>query len=167
MNDRAEAVCDFTRTGADYVDKPDFRVLDILARLCARFEKLYCYPSHQTLCELVFKFTGRRMSTRTLCRHLGALERDGWLGRQRRHETNMRGALELHSTLYVLTKRSVKWARSVASNVWNWSTGAAKSLLDIALPVVAQTLAREGHSHLRTAAQAPPKTWAGRYRGRP
>jgi DNA-binding HxlR family transcriptional regulator len=142
----------------DYVQKPDFRVLDIIGRLCVKFEKLYCYPNQKTLCELVFKFTGRSISVRSLCRHLGALERDGWIVRQRRHETNTSGELELHSTLYYLTKRAVQWMRSVSSNVWNWSTAAAKSLLHIALPTMAKHLAQEHHSHTHRAARAPPRT---------
>jgi len=97
----------------DYVAKPDFRILHVLTRICARHEKLYCYPSAQTIIELVLKFTGRSISLRSLSRHIGALERDGWLRRTRRHKTGLMGELELHSTLYMMTRRTVKWARSV------------------------------------------------------
>jgi len=141
----------------DYVAKPDFRILHILTRICARHEKLYCYPSYQTIRELVMKFTGRSISLRSLSRHMGALQRDGWIGRTRRHKTGLMGELELHSTLYMMTKRTVKWARSVASNVWNWSTAAARSLIDIALPLVAENLTRENNSTTPRAARAPPK----------
>lgn len=157
MNDRAEAIADFTRTGADYVDTADFRILLVLARLCTRHEKLYVYPKLQTIRELVFRFTGRSISERSLCRHLGALERDGWLGRQRRHETNRYGGLTLRSTLYMLTRRTVKWMRSLGTNLWAFSRPAAKSLIRVALPILAETLARESYSHPRSAAQAPPK----------
>ncbi len=164
MNARAEAAADFTpgagyqRSGEDYVRTADFRVLDILARLALYKKQLYCYPSLQTIRELVFKFTGRSISERSLCRHLGALERDGWIGRQRRHETNRHtGELVLHSTLYLLTKRTVKWCRSVSSNVWNWSTATAKSLIDMALPVLAETLARENRSNTQRRRKPPPK----------
>jgi len=141
----------------DYVATPDMRILHVLARLCARHEKLYCYPSGQTIVELVWKFTGRRMSRRTLWRHTGAMERDGWLGRTRRHETGDQGQLVCHSTLYVLTRRALKYLRATISNVWNWSTGAAKSLIHIAVTEVAERLARESKSHSNRAARAPPK----------
>lgn len=145
----------------DYVAKPDFRVLDVLARICTKYGKLYCYPSHRTIAELVFKFTGRSISTRSLCRHLGALERDGWIGRQRRHRTDLSGELELHSTLYLLSKRTVRWCRALASTVWNWSTAAAKSLIDYAVPVLAETLARESNLNHQRRRKPPPKRWAG------
>ncbi len=141
----------------DYVATPDMRILHVLARLCARYETLYCYPSGQTIVEMVWKFTGRRMSRRTLWRHTGALERDGWIGRQRRHETGERGELVLHSTLYVLTRRALTYLRATISFVWDWSTGAAKSLMNIAVTEVAERLARESYSHYQRPRKRPPK----------
>lgn len=142
---------------SDYVTTPDMRILHVLARECAHVSKLYCYPSGQTIVEWVFKFTGRRMSRRTLWRHLGALQRDGWLGRQRRHKTDLRGELELHSTLYVLTARALRYLRATISDVWKWSTAAAKSLMHIAVTEVAERLARESNSHLQQRQKPPPK----------
>jgi hypothetical protein len=132
-----------TATGTDFVQKPDFRILDTLARVCARHDKLYCYPSHETIARLIWEFTGRTISTRSLCRHLGALQRDGWIKRQRRHRTGTDGKLELHSTLYMLTARAVKWCRALGIKLWIFQTAALKSLIDIALPLVAETLAQE------------------------
>jgi hypothetical protein len=146
-----------TATGNDYVQKPDFRILDMLARICAKHGKLYCYPSHQTIAELVFKFTGRSISTRSLSRHLGALERDGWLARTRRHTTGKAGELELHSTLYLLTKRTVKFCRSLGIKLWNFSLPAAKSLISIALPLLAENLARESQSNYGRPPQRAPR----------
>ncbi len=140
----------------DYVQKPDMRILMVLARLCTKFDKLYCYPSMETIAELVFKFTGRAISERTMCRHLGALERDGWLKRQRRHERDINGELQLHSSLYMLTKRTVTWMRSLGTKLWIWSAERVKSLIHIALPLVAETLAQETKSNLHRAAHAPP-----------
>ncbi len=141
----------------DYVATPDMRILHVLARLCARHKKLYCYPSGQTIVEMVWKFTGRRMSRRTLWRHTGALERDGWIGRTRRHETGERGELVLHSTLYVLTRRALQMLRATMSDVWRWSTGAARSLIHIAVTEVAERLARENNSHYQRPLKRPPK----------
>ncbi len=141
----------------DYVDTPDLRILHVLTRLCAYHSKLYCYPNYQTIREMIEKFTGRRISARSLARHLGALERDGWIGRQRRHTTDARGELELHSTLYMLTARACKLARATASTVWQWSTAAAKSLMDIALPLVAESLTRESNSNHQQRRKPPPK----------
>jgi hypothetical protein len=146
----------------DYVRNPHMVVLDTLSRICAKHDKLYCYPSMHTLSELIHKFTGRSLSTRSLCRHLGALERDGWIGRQRRHKTGPTGELELHSTMYILTARSVKFCRALGTKLWVFSRSAAKSLIDHALPFLAETLARESKSTTHRAAQAPPRWKAAR-----
>jgi len=146
----------------DYVRNPAFIILDMLARICARHEKLYCYPSHLTLVELIHKFSGRSMSTRTLCRHLGALERDGWLCRQPRHRQGPTGELELHSTLYMLTRRAVKFCRSLGTKLWTFSLPAAKALIHNALPLLAESLTRDSKSTTNRAAQAPPSWRATR-----
>jgi len=141
----------------NYVKTPDLRALHVITRLCAYHSKLYCYPTYETLKELIEKFTGRRVSVRSLARHLGALERDGWLRRQRRHKTGPTGELQLHSTLYMMTKRACSFARATISDVWQWSTGALKSLMDIALPLVAETLDRENKSYDQRPRKRPPK----------
>ncbi len=145
-----------------YVAKPDFRILLVLARLCNYHDKLYCYPNPRTIRDLVFRFTGRVLSNRTLSRHVGALDRDGWIRRQSRHDTGPTGELELHSNLYILTRRTVKWCRSLGTKLWNFSIPAAKSLIDIALPFVAETLAQAHHSTSHRAAHGPPKRAAPR-----
>jgi hypothetical protein len=116
----------------------------------------------KTIAYFVFRFTGRTISTRSLCRHLGALERDGWITRQRRHKTGSDGALELHSTLYVMTARTVKFCRSTGIKLWITSVSVAKDLIHIALPAVAETLARDHHSNYRRPPQGPPKKRAKR-----
>jgi hypothetical protein len=141
----------------DYVATPDMRILHVLMRMCSRSEMLYCWPSQQRILEWVHRFTGRAMSRRTLNRHLGALERDCWLRRQRRHETGELGDLVLHSSLYIMTRRACKWARSTISRLWNWHVPAAKSLIDIAVPLSALTLAQDTYSYTHRAARGPPK----------
>jgi len=143
---------------SDYPRNPNALVLLTLAGLCVAHTKLYCYPSQATILELMEKRYGRRMSARSLNRHLGALERDGWLRRQRRHETAQDGSLRLHSTLYLLIRRAVTALRNLTSNVWSWSTGALKSLTHIALPVLAETLTRDGHSYVQQRRKPPPRT---------
>ena len=141
----------------DYVATPDMRILLVLARLCTRQDKLYTCPSLQTIRELVWRFTARSISQRSLCRHLGALVRDGWITRQRRHRTSALGTLELHSTLYIMRRRTVKWVRSLGTNLWAFSLEAARSLMHIAMPELAQTLAQDVYSYTHRAAHGPPK----------
>lgn len=92
----------------DYALHPDFRLVNLLFGLAARYGKLWCYPCQDKLCDLLTRFHGRAMSRRTLNRHLGGLVRDGWLKRVRRHRRGDTGALELHSTLYVLSRRALR-----------------------------------------------------------
>lgn len=157
MNARAEAVVHFTRTHADYVKTPDLRILDVLSGLCGKEKRLWTKVRYVKIQDLLFKFTGRRLSVRSLARHIGALEDQGYLRRQRLHETGWAGELVLRATLYVLRQRSVQRARNLASNVWHWSTAAAKSLMDIAMPILAETLAPGGHMYKKQRRRAPPR----------
>jgi DNA-binding transcriptional ArsR family regulator len=141
----------------DYVAKPDLRILDTLTGLCAHQGRLYTKVSQGKILELCEKFTGRRLSLRTLSRHLGALTEQGYIRRQRRHDTAMDGTLVLRCSLYMLAKRAVQRARKLTSSVWNWSTAAAKSLMDVALPLLAETLDPSGPLNTKRAAHAPPK----------
>ena len=157
MNARAEAVAHFTRTHADYVKTPDMRIVDVLSGLAGKVnQNLWVKVSYAKIQELLFKFTGRRLSTRSLARHIGALEDQGYLRRQRLHETGWAGELVLRATQYVLRQRSVQRARNLASNVWYWSTAAAKWLMDIAMPILAETLAPGGHIYTKQRRRAPP-----------
>jgi len=141
----------------DYVATPDMRILDTIGGLCAVQGRLYTKVGHAKILELLEKFTGRRISVRTLSRHLGALTEQGYIRRQRRHDTAINGTLVLRCSLYMLCKRAVQRARNLTSSVWNWSTAAAKSLMDIALPLLAETLDPSGPIYKKRAAQAPPK----------
>ncbi|SRR6266508_1337552 len=141
----------------DYVSKPDLRILDTLTGLCAHQGRLYTKVRYAKIIELVERFTGRRLSARSLSRHLGALTRDGYIRRQRRHDTALNGELILRCTLYMLCRRAVQRARNLTSNVWNWSTGAAKSLMDIALPLLAETLDPSRSTYIQRRNRAPPK----------
>ncbi len=93
---------------SDYVATPDIRLVVLLAGLAGRYGKLWCYPSQQTILSILSRHYSFQMSRRTLNRHLGALESQGWIRRIRRHRRGPRGSLELHSTLYVLRRRALR-----------------------------------------------------------
>ncbi len=141
----------------DYVATPDMRILDTLTGLCAHQGRLYTKVHYWKILELVERFTGRRLSKRTLARHLGALVEQGYIRRQRRHDSALNGELILRCSLYALCRRAVQRARNLTSNVWNWSTAQAISLISVALPLMAETLDPSGVTYYRRAAQAPPK----------
>lgn len=91
--------------------KPDLALVTLIAGNADKFKKSYCYPSQDWLCAHLARFAGRRMSRRTLNRHLGGLEAGGWIKRIRRHRCSpvaSRG-FEFRSTLYTLTRRAFRW----------------------------------------------------------
>lgn len=96
----------FSKAPTDYVLNPDLRILRALVGLADHYARDYCKPRQIKILELAKRFTGRIMSRRNLCRHLGALERDGWIERIRRHRRAKDGSLELHSTCYRIKRRS-------------------------------------------------------------
>lgn len=91
------------------VRNPDYRVLSILAGLAASYGKTFCWPSQDKILQLLLEQLGRKMSRRTLCRHLKSFERDKHITRIRRHKCGSRGQLVMHSTLYALRKRCFVW----------------------------------------------------------
>lgn len=91
-----------------YVQHADFRIVNLLFGLATRHDKLWCYPSQDKITELVGRFHGRAMSRRTACRHLGALERDGWLKRVRRHRYDAARGYTFRSTLYTITRKTLR-----------------------------------------------------------
>ncbi len=110
-----------------YVIVPDFRLVNLLFGLATHHGKLWCYPSQRKLCALLAQFHGRRMSRRTVNRHLGGLVRDGWLKRKRRHCKGAGGQMEMHSTLYSFTRRAVRAFAALRSGLRFLGTGARGS----------------------------------------
>lgn len=98
----------------DYVRRPELRLVAIISGLCTHYGKMYVFPSQEKLLQLLAKRYGVKMSLRTLNRHLGALERDFYIRRVRRHKLT-RGPtgprLLLRSTLYKMTARSIGWTK--------------------------------------------------------
>lgn len=133
-------------TSTDYVRCADVRILTVLTSLCKHHGKLYCFPSLRTIKAQLKTFTGREISERSLCRHLGALERDGWIKRQRRHTTAADGSLELHSTLYVLKTRTLHWLKNLWTSLWIKSGQVSNPLTALAVPEMADTLTTDDHS---------------------
>jgi len=124
----------------DYVVTPDLRVISILTGLADHFGREWCKPNQDKICELMKRFHGRIMSRRNLNRHLGALERDGWIERIRRHRRARDGSLELHSTCYRL-KRRARNALAALHNGWrNFCAPAARRPRSPAVPNPAQSV---------------------------
>lgn len=157
MNARAAAADNFTRTGEDYVQKPDMRVLDVLSGLCGLNGKGWVKVRYTKILELLWKFHRRRMSARSLARHLGAFEDQGYIVRQRLHETGWNGELVLRPTLYTFARRAWQRLRNLTRIVHHLSTNTAKLLSGIAVPVLAETLTASGHIYDRQRRKAPPK----------
>lgn len=144
---------------ASLLQKPDLRVIQTLTGLAAYHGKTYVMPSQRTIVRLLRQRTGRRMSPRTLNRHLTALERDGWIERVRRHKRGRTGALELHSTLYHLKRRALAWLAGSA-------VAAAKILRNFAHLVdssAVSLLAQNNNPLLKSSSPAafkpPPPEW--------
>ena len=94
--------------GADYVRNPDLRILATIAGLAGRYATVWVKPSQRKILELMARRYRRTMTRRTLCRHLGAFELQGYFRRIRRHRRGPTGSLELHSTVYVLKHRALR-----------------------------------------------------------
>lgn len=92
----------------DYVRNPDLRILQVIAGLAAHYKKMWTFPNQTTLQRMLRQRYNRCLSLRQLNRHLGALEQHGYLSRVRRHKKNNGGALELHSTMYVIKSLGVR-----------------------------------------------------------
>lgn len=88
------------------VQTADMRIVWALAAIAEKYKRTWAFPTQDKLCSLLFAWYGRKMSRRTINRHLAALEQQGWIRRIRRHRRSADGQLELHSTLYQLSGRT-------------------------------------------------------------
>ncbi len=89
------------------------QVLQIIAETASYHGKKYCFPNQRTIARSLLIRFGRVMSRRTLCRWTAYLEAGGWIAKQSRHRREKDGRLGLHSTLYVLKRRSLRFLGSV------------------------------------------------------
>lgn len=90
------------------VQRPDLRVIAVLLGLAQQSGRRYVYPSQAWIVKHLRAWQGRTMCRRTLGYHLVALEKSGWLRRQRRHRAGA-GGMEFHSSLYVIGQRAWSW----------------------------------------------------------
>lgn len=98
------------------VNRPDLQILTALSVCAGHYGKLYCYPSQDKILSWLAR-QGRRMSRRTLNRHMRALERQGWIKRRRRHHNDKVRGFVFRSTLYELTRRSMRWLAGLVAAV--------------------------------------------------
>lgn len=114
---------------ASAVAKPDLRVLDVLWQLAAHHGRQWCYPSQDTITVLLRRFHARRMSRRTVNRHLRALVAQGYIERIRRHIRQRSGELLLRSTVYTLLPRARRTIIRAARGAAQLARGGAKWLV--------------------------------------
>jgi hypothetical protein len=75
-------------------------ITEIFARLGAHFKKLYVFPSHQKIRELLQKWYGITTSKSTLIRALNELNEEGWFTKIVRNHNDGTGHMAFKSTLY-------------------------------------------------------------------
>lgn len=92
----------------------DYRITSLLCGLAGYYGKRYVFPSQDWILKKLAVLYGRSMSRSTLCRHMSALERDGWIKRTQRHTRDPRGGILFRSTLYQLTRKTLRFARSMS-----------------------------------------------------
>lgn len=95
----------------------DYRIISLLCGLAGVHKKRYVFPSQEWILTKLSKFYARSMSRSTLCRHMAALERDGYLKRTKRHTSDKQGGILFRSTLYQITRKSLRFARYMTACV--------------------------------------------------
>lgn len=95
----------------------DYRIISLLCGLGGYYKRRYVYPSQEWLLANLTKYYGRSMSRSTLCRHMAALERDGYLKRTKRHTYSPTLGILFRSTLYQITRKALRFAAAMANFV--------------------------------------------------
>jgi len=140
----------------DYVATPDLRILAVLSGFCGYHGKLWCFPNQRTIAETLARRYQRTLTRRSINRHLGALERDHYIERKRRHRRGPLGRIDMHSTIYVLKARAVRALKdfgafmlTVAAHPWarRWIA---------AVPGLAQCAPPQGHINAGRGEQRAP-----------
>jgi DNA-binding transcriptional ArsR family regulator len=125
-------------TPANTVRRLDVRIATTLLQLAGYHNKHYCHPSQAKLCELLERFTGLRISRRHLCRHLNALQDQGYVHRQRRHHFDKKKGFVMCSTLYRIGARYLQQLRNVTRGVARYRDSLEKTASSIRVPRAAQ-----------------------------
>jgi DNA-binding transcriptional ArsR family regulator len=128
--------------------------METIQGLAARYGRTWCYPTQETLRELVRRFTGRTMSRRTLCRHLRALVEQGYLHRIRRHYRDPRRGFVMRSTVY---EPALRW-RARAGRLARAVARAAKSALESGRWCLVTNQAQHLIESLNSIITAPART---------
>ena len=83
-------------------------VLAVILNKCEYFDKLYVYPTQETLLEWVKKASGLKRCRRTINYVLLRLEKQGYIKRLQRHYNHKTLGHVFRSTLYELTKKGLR-----------------------------------------------------------
>ena len=123
---------------ANLVERPEIRIVAVLAHLCNKYERSWCYPSQDKICELLARFHGITLSRRHLNRHINALIAAGYLKTTRRHTKDRHGTLILKSTLYELQGAAWTLIQSFGATLAKLSTLIVHNFNHHAVPKAAQ-----------------------------
>lgn len=88
-------------------------ILITIAAIARSHQKGYCYPSQQTILDLLCKHHAITISRRTLNRHLENLEARGYFQRVRRIKKEHASTKRFRSTLYILKAKLYKHLKSL------------------------------------------------------
>jgi len=93
------------------------RILHIINYLSSHFNKKYCYPSQNSLLDLLKRHHGIEISRRSLNYHLRFLEDNGFIHRVRRIPKKTGEAWLFKSTMYWLKKKAYGMLSKVAAGL--------------------------------------------------
>lgn len=94
-----------SRAPENRVRRPERAILAVINRLQGFHRKRYAFPAQRTILEYLWRWHRVKMSPRTLCRHLNALQQEIQVSRTRRLEYHRRKGTRFRSTLYHLQAR--------------------------------------------------------------
>lgn len=94
-------------------------ILGILHGLNVYHGKKYCFPSQNTLLELLKSRHDDKKSKSTLNRHLHVVEGSKYLKRKRRIRRDKKVGMVFQSTLYKITKKGYRLLARFGVDVWN------------------------------------------------
>jgi len=95
--------------------KKKFAILHTLWSICAKHQKLYCFPSVGRIQEYLHRYHGFCIRRRTIFWHLRWLEDEGWIKRQRRAKRMKDGTFKGSSSLYFITDKAAKYLKKIVN----------------------------------------------------
>lgn len=118
-------------TTANYIG-----IINTLDGVQKKYKKGYCYPSHDTILNLLKKFHQDTISLRTLCRRLAWLEDNGYIKRVRRIRLLPTGILSVQSTIYMLKKKAYVLVGRVLRKLSHFKKGSSNWLIQKESPSI-------------------------------